>query len=313
MGAKNQFSVITICDLGPPENGSIELGRMVQATPDRFNCFSPVWGYASQDLLPSNLNPTETSGDANDAARALFFLSDRDVKLTGATSPWGTRAPSPSFDGSSCVHVLPLPLPPKKDALDQHSIDDFLQAPYGGGATEVAIEEVREMKLLLDALQNQSSVDALPGNDGKQINATEQTVDGTDNSTVFTDAPISFGDEQDESFSFARSSYRIDKIPAGDFIEIVCQLADDPSLLLLTKKNPKEMSLNLFAISGESKDVALKSMSELTYLESVEMSSDGHYIITVQDEKIKITPKTAEGAVAFFEDFAPVKNNVALN
>ena len=38
--ARNQFKVISIADLGSPENGSIQLGRTVQATVDRFNSFS---------------------------------------------------------------------------------------------------------------------------------------------------------------------------------------------------------------------------------------------------------------------------------
>ena len=38
--ASNQFDVISIVDLGVPESGSIEVGRIVQATPDRFNSFS---------------------------------------------------------------------------------------------------------------------------------------------------------------------------------------------------------------------------------------------------------------------------------
>lgn len=39
--ARNQFKVISIADLGCPEDGNpIELGRIVQATTDRFNSFS---------------------------------------------------------------------------------------------------------------------------------------------------------------------------------------------------------------------------------------------------------------------------------
>jgi len=39
--ARNQFRVISIADLGPPEDGKlIALGRIVQATTDRFNSFS---------------------------------------------------------------------------------------------------------------------------------------------------------------------------------------------------------------------------------------------------------------------------------
>ena len=42
--AKNQFSVISLADLGSPEDGSIVVGRIVPATTDRFNSFSPIWG-----------------------------------------------------------------------------------------------------------------------------------------------------------------------------------------------------------------------------------------------------------------------------
>merc|ERR1719401_166714 len=209
---------------------------MVQVTPDRFNCFSPVWGYAGKDLININMELTDTSS-ARQGARTLFFLSDRDVMLAGSTSPWGTRAPSPSFGGETCVHALPLP--PRKDAPDHPTIDELLHAPYGGGAMEVAMEGIREVNLLLETLKKQQSGNALPGNEGE--NATEQAaagtynMTGTDNATILTDAPIDFGDENDEMFSLARASYRIDHIPSGEHIEIVCQLLDDPSLMLLTR------------------------------------------------------------------------------
>ena len=318
--AKNQFKVITVVDLGDPGNGSIELGRMVQVTPDRFNCFSPVWGHAGKDLINMNTELTNMASSV-EAARTLFFLSDRDVVLTGNSSPWGTRAPSPSFDGQSCVHALPLPT--MKDASNQHLIDEVLQAPYAGGAMEVAVEGFREMNLLLETLKKQQSQDVLPGDDGTPENITEQsTVDTfnltiTGNATVYVDDPIDFGDEKNEFFSFARASYRIDRIPSGDYIKFVCQLLDDSSLLMLTKnKNALGgMSLSLFAVSDGSNDKPLATTSDLIVLESVEISSDGIFLITIMNDKVKITKKTGAAMEALFEDGPPlttVEKNIVL-
>ena len=38
--ARNHFSVISIADLGSADFGAVNVGRIVQATPDRFNSFS---------------------------------------------------------------------------------------------------------------------------------------------------------------------------------------------------------------------------------------------------------------------------------
>ena len=151
----------------------------------------PVWGHASKDfvveLWASAQDPTTSS--VGSGATALLFLSDRDVKLTGNTSPWGTRAPSPSFDGYACVHILPLQS--EEDALGQNAINEYVRAPYGGGgALEVTMEGVQELGLLLDMMQKQLAVaatddgNASPNNDEEQKNATEPTTDGNDNSTA---------------------------------------------------------------------------------------------------------------------------------
>jgi len=311
--AKNQFKVISVADIGSPEDG-IKIGRIVQATPDRFNSFSPVWGHASKDfvidLYDSALNPAKSSSSGG--ATALIFLSDRDVKLAGKTSPWGTRAPSPSFDGHSCVHVLPLQS--MEDALVQSAINKYIQAPYGGGgAAEVAMEGLQELSFLLDAMQGQALVatggDASPTKDDVQTNATEQTDESNstaagDISQPFViDTPISFGKENDQDFSFARSSYRIDHIPAADYAEIVCQLADDPSLLLLTQLPAGGFGLTLFAIVDWPSDATEEVPAPAEHvLQDVEVSSDGQFILTIQNGKLKVIPRKVKDALAFFTD-----------
>ena len=323
--ARNQFSVISIADLGAPEMGSIELGRIVQATTDRFNSFSPTWGHASKDFLieatASALDPTSKS-PAGGGATALLFLSDRDVKISGKTSPWGTRAPSPSFDGFSCVHILPLQS--LEDAVAQNAVNEFVQAPYGGGgAVEISMKRIQELELLLEMMKKEASgaaaEEASPNaDDPKEVETQQSPAPNETNSTspadtiqpFVIDNEITFGKEKDESFSFARSSYRVDHIPAGPYQEIVCQLSDDPSLLLL-KKAPTGFSLSLFAIedwpSDGTEEVPTPDEHVLQYIDT---SSDAQFIITVVSNKLKVTPRKAKDVVAYFAD-AELVTNVA--
>ena len=322
--AKNQFRVISIADLGLPETGSIDLGRIVQATTDRFNSFSPVWGRASKDIMAelfaAALDPTKASSGSG-GADALIFLSDRDVKLAGNNkSPWGTRAPSPYFDGYTCVHVLPLQS--IEDALDQNAISKYINAPYGGGgAEEVAMKGVQELSFLLEAIQKQqaaassdsggtSLISDVAQNSTEQSSNTSNTTDGNSTGAADTDHPfiidteISFGEVKDVSFSFARSSYRIDHIPAGGYLEIVCQLADDPSLVLLTEDGLKLMAIEDWPNDGTE---ALPTPAEQK-LQHVGMSSDGQQLLTIQNGKLTVTPRTAKAAAAFFGDTELEKN-----
>ena len=322
--ARNQFKVISVADLGSPEKDSIELGRIVQATTDRFNSFSPKWGKNSKDfvveLYDSTLNPTKASEKSG--ATALLFLSDRDVKLTGKTSPWGTRAPSPNFDGFTCVHVLPLQS--MEDALVQSSVNEYIQAPYGGGgASEVPMEGLIELDFLLEAIQKQTvaiatDVNESPGDDS-QTNETQSNFTNASNSNdsvdekihpFVIDTPISFGEIHDESFSFARSSYRVDNIPPGKYMEIICQLADDPSILLL-KELPDGFGLSLFAMVDWPSDATEEMPApEEHKLQDVEMSSDGKYILTIQNDKLKVTSSQVKSVLAFFTD-ATLEKSIA--
>jgi len=75
--ARNQFTVISLADLGDPAN-PLDIGRIVQATPDRFNSFSPVWGKTSKDFTVEGLSAAAGTKDEHaGGATALFFLSDR--------------------------------------------------------------------------------------------------------------------------------------------------------------------------------------------------------------------------------------------
>ena len=318
--ARNQFKVISIADLGSPDE-SIQVGRVVQATTDRFNSFSPVWGNTSRDFIAdiyeSALEPIKDAEESG--SKALYFLSDRDVKLTGKTSPWGTRAPAPSFDEMVCVHILPLQT--IEDSLVESSVNQYINAPYaGGGALEVSMEGLIELDFLLDAIQKQTvdlttdvdknestnSTDDIQTNETQQVTLDEgNTTTSAENDThpFIIDTPISFGKEKDETFAFARSSYRIDNIPPGHYVEIVCQLADDPSLLMLGELPNGALGLSLLAIVDWPSDASEQQLAPDDHiLQHVETSSDGQFIITMQNNKIKVISRQVKDALTFFAD-----------
>ena len=322
--ARNQFQVISVADIGSPEDGTSQLGRIVQATTDRFNSFSPVWGANSKDFIVDAYGSMlDTTKSDEDGATALIFLSDRDINLTGKKSPWGTRAPSPNFDGYACVHLLPLQS--IEDAIAQNAANQYVKGAYGGGgASEVAMEGLIELNFLLLEIAKQEidlTTDAEDGasftnvtlsslDDGNSTTTDERNSTGTDDEAkknpFIIDTPISFGELNDESFSFARSSYRIDHIPPGRYMRIVCQLADDPSLVML-----HETGLILLAVSDYPSDATeVQEAPEGHDLQAVELSSDGEYILTVQNGKLKVTPRKVKSVLAFFTD-AELQSNIA--
>jgi len=164
--ARNQFSIISIADLGEidddekinnatdssAEEGndsksawSIALGRIVQATPDRFNSGDVFWGRTAFDMAIEDA----LGGSGNDkilpTATTLYYLTDRDVMLSDVSSPWGTRAPSPHFSKDKCVFALPLVEDGAEDEVDEEGDDEQLirkmfGGPYsGGGVSELAM------------------------------------------------------------------------------------------------------------------------------------------------------------------------------
>jgi len=164
--ARNQFSIISIADLGEiDEDGKISnatglsadegydsksawdiaLGRIVQATPDRFNSGDVFWGRTAFDMAIEDALGGSGNSKILPTATTLYFLTDRDVMLSGVSSPWGTRAPSPHFSRNKCVYALPLVADEGKDEEDEEGDDEQLikkmfGGPYsGGGASELAM------------------------------------------------------------------------------------------------------------------------------------------------------------------------------
>ena len=151
--ARNQFRILTVVDCGDPDEGRIvdpDKIRAVQATSDRFNSEGAYWGRTSLDLRLETIQKATlkaagidgVSADMFREATTLYYLSDRDVLLSGRTSPWGTRAPSPHFERRVNVYALPLKADGDVGAEEEESMSDRLKkmygAPYvGGGAAEV--------------------------------------------------------------------------------------------------------------------------------------------------------------------------------
>ena len=105
--ARNQFSQISVYD--------IKFSTLRQVTAPKFNSFSPVW-----------------------SQKGLYYLSDGDVHTT-QSSPWGTRAPGPVWDGRCNVFLAPFegqqgqPIAElAKEAYDpaKASVLDFAVKPY---------------------------------------------------------------------------------------------------------------------------------------------------------------------------------------
>eukprot|EP00984_Skeletonema_dohrnii_P006777 scaffold2419_cov126-Skeletonema_dohrnii-CCMP3373.AAC.3 len=308
--ARNNFKVISIADLGESTVGSLQLGRIVQVTPDRFNSFSVVWGRESKDFAVDEhalkLKPSKTDGASRDGATALFFLSDRDINLEGDTNPWGTRAPTPRFDGHSCVHVLPLRR--LKDSIEANEVSAFIQASFaGGGASEVLVEGMKELDLMLKAVDAASSnEDELDDDDIGSSNTTSE-----EEQPYVMDTPISFEKEKDTSFKFARTSYRLDSIPAGKYVKIVCQLSDDPSLLIVTKTAQKYdgLKLSLFATIDYPSDRINEVSLYDGGIDVVDMSTDGAYVLILVSGELQVVPRTATK----FLSFASGKNVAATD
>lgn len=156
--AKNQFMIISIVDCGDPniegteEVADIRIGRVVQATPSRFNAASPYWGRTAMDQatavqtaifasLLGKKGPKDAGG-----ATALYFLTDRDI-VSDVQSPWGTRAPGPHFDKRQSVYALPLV------AAEENPMNPMAGFYAGGGAAELWADGLIDLQLQLEALQ----------------------------------------------------------------------------------------------------------------------------------------------------------------
>lgn len=274
--ASNQFDIISIVDLGDAQGenkvADINVGRIVQATPSRFNSESMYWGKTTMDIsvYARDAAMAEVFGtnEPADVATTLYFLSDRDIK-TDVTSPWGTRQPLPHFAKSKAVYALPL-----------MGYDDMPKGRFaGGGASELLTDKVLERKKLLqsllDLMNSGGDGSGSSGSDGgsddnkrrlaekqkfvksfhpltgafgiaeKSFGRTEveqqQQRTLTKEDQAETDATMrkaDFPKDLDIDFgpvdlTFGRRAYRVANIPEANYYEILCQTPDNGSLVLV--------------------------------------------------------------------------------
>eukprot|EP00537_Pseudo-nitzschia_pungens_P001009 CAMPEP_0172362114 /NCGR_PEP_ID=MMETSP1060-20121228/5799_1 /TAXON_ID=37318 /ORGANISM="Pseudo-nitzschia pungens, Strain cf. cingulata" /LENGTH=1849 /DNA_ID=CAMNT_0013084539 /DNA_START=224 /DNA_END=5773 /DNA_ORIENTATION=- len=332
--AKNRFEIISIADLGDPlgdENkiADISLGRIVQATPSKFNSVSPYWGKTPTDIHDFAQNKTMAKlfgvDEPDDVATALYFLSDRDLK-TDVTSPWGYRQRMPHFVDSYAVYALPL---------SAKGVEDPPKGEFrGGGAEELQVESLLKRMDLLKALlekkteastearerrQLAKSIHPLAGafgyaersfraehrrrelagdNDNeKPLNATADGDDHLEEAEFEKDMDIDFGPMD---LTFARTAYRLSSIPAGDYDMIVCQ---NPSgdILLVENSNLLIFQADEFPSDKYEKKTFTATSRKLGI---VRMSTNRKFIILVYapDGAIRVVPNTAAGTMALQSD-----------
>ena len=122
------------------------------------------------------------------------------------------------------------------------------------------------------------------------------------------EALIDFGDKVDTELLFARKAYKIGTIPGGRFTKIVCQLSDDPSLVVIKKDDEGEY-LEIVETadypSDETKGVRIPTKGSFEYAGT---STDKKFLLVMIAEKLKIIPTTATGIESIIKDTDMIKN-----
>lgn len=301
-GARNQMDIITIADCGIPPDGnatnasSVNIGRLVQATPSRFNVRGMYWGTTAVDkFLSAYLKKVSVllrTTPPDDVVTTLYFLSDRDV-ITDIQSPWGPRAPQPHFPLSYSVYALPLIH--KTSGTDERILPPIGRYP-GGAAQEIFFDELnlidQKIRAMAKAkagnntendqrlLNEQSSslrralkdgkvnrqhitvinrfLDESATNEAEKSQATESNNDTDQKSTTSSrfpsDPDLDFGTVD---LAFARTAYRLSRIPKGKYTSIISQTRDDGSLLI-TEKGEAGLTLHLFSTEPFPSDYVKK-------------------------------------------------------
>ena len=326
--ARNQFTIISIADLGDAEGddevSSIVIGRIVQATPSRFNSESMYWGKSTMDIHALKRNSAIAAvlgeDDPDDVATTLYFLSDRDIH-SDVGSPWGTRQPMPHFDKlRKAVYALPF--------QPRNSTEESEGRFSGGGASEMQVDAVLERKNMLTTLRKalkgrrlaQAVDSALAGvhgiadasygskrGVGDRTLVSEDVNNSTTNSTLRLatfpkDMDIDFGPVD---LSFARNAYRLSRIPEGDYHDIVCQTSDDGSIVLVAE-DEKDIVLKVFLVSSyPSDDITEKTLDvKIRKLVSWGLSTSRNhfYLGFFPDGAYKVVENTKEGLVSMILD-----------
>jgi len=297
--AANQFEIISIADLGDPSKGKIVRGNVVQATPDRFNSKSPVWGRTSFDFKLDALSAAADYAGQREATM-LYFLSDRDISLTDVDSPWGTRAPSPYFPEKCSVYAIPLQIPEKG------SFGTFI----GGGAAELLSELDAEFDAVNESNSKDSETDTPAlGSSTQNVTSLESNKTSNDTSSAKNpmDLEINFGSSGKIS-EFARRAYRVIGIPSGNYRAIICQLNDDPSFILVENQGG-DSRVKIFGVDDFPGDM----INEIDFdthkeLQSYGTSTNKLFIYLSLGGKLKIVPNTAAGVAELATDTDVLKN-----
>ena len=303
--ARNQFTIISIVDCGDPlmpgseaqgekmdeKAAGIKLGRIVQATPDRFNSFSAYWGKSNFDQ--NYFAEAESIAEAFDeepgtelATTTLFFLTDRDV-LNEANSPWGTRAPSPFFKRETLVYAIPL-----MSQKDDHSI--YAGHFSGGGAEELFVGNMLALKRKMESKRRMTSVPSA--------------------APIVEDAEEKFPQDPDVDFgppdlSFARKAYRLANIPLGVYSTILAQSKDDSSFLLVEEKDGDDSLKIVLAIDFPSDKIDVKEAPKNVTQYGLSTSRD--HVFIVFDDTVKIVSNTASGFMSIASD-EDIEENIAF-
>jgi len=352
--AKNQFSIISIADLDHPSSsslpGSIEVKRIVQATPSRFNSADATWGYTGLDLKIHNFQKKVVVSSSTTysshpmleygGATTLYYTSDRDVVLSNdIKSPWGTRAPTPHFDKQK--HVYALPLQTRETQVRNNAFMGLYPGLYSGGAVaELMVDTAAKIDDILSTLETEEK-NVESGDEGsrrmqwwdddddvegiavegrtnitEEVHTTSPPPTSTSSSSVLNytlDAEIDFGPHQDTSLSFARRAYRLSHIPAANYIQLLCQVSNDPSLILVKKGDDGKSNLVVFASKAYPGDGYDKKDIEApgSDLKAVGINTKNDYIYVVYGDKMKVIPNTADGVSSILiSDAKDYKKNI---
>jgi len=289
--ARNQFSIISIVDCGDPllagseglrqdldiQAAGIKIGRIVQATPARFNSYSPYWGTSTfdQSFFSRTASLAEIYNDEGEikvATTTLYYLTDRDI-VNKQRSPWGTRAPNPYFEKTSLVYALPL--------LLQEHLHETMDGHFpGGGATELYVERILDLKALMKKKENRGLT-----------SAPSQAPTVSDPAEHFPQDPdIKFGPSD---LTFARSAYRLANIPESSYVAIVAQAQDDGTMLFIEKKEGKFFPILASLDDFPSDGVEMKEISQ--DIEDYGLGTSGSHLFVVVAGRVKVVPNSAAG------------------
>eukprot|EP00977_Amphora_coffeiformis_P005655 scaffold1189_cov194-Amphora_coffeaeformis.AAC.12 len=336
--AQNKFNIISLADCGDPLEGSIKLGRIVQATPSRFNSMSPYWGYSRVDSeldkfadLMSKV--TGESDEGEDMATTLYFLTDRDI-ANDVSSPWGDRAPMPHFPRRTLLYAIPLLAVGTNGVLDPNvPLGRF----SGGAPMEVFAEDIQALTLKIKSLLKNkvSGKRALEetsrrlvhtmvkrglSNDSPQLERMlkEETTSTSDSPSVApttedddsqtipfpVDMEIDFGPKD---LSFARRAYRMVNVPESNYYQILSQTEDNGSLILIDASS-MVASIKIFSAAtypyDEFKAVPVATPGKRLLAWGQSTDRQFIYVAFAPEDTIKVLKNTLADVGAAVAEFA---------